>query len=111
MDDALQLDDDFLSEAGLGGLSPGDKASLLSALHEELRLRAGTRISSCMTTAQLERFDELMQTGDEEGCQALLHESVPGYKGMVSQEGDRLAAVLRKRAPEILQERGVAQRG
>ena len=101
----VQLTRAYLAELGLDGLSDDDQTSLLAALYVELERRVGTQIAQALTTAQLDEFDELMATGDEQACVAFLNDHVPGYKETVRLEHARLTVDLKRRVPRILAER------
>lgn len=53
----FQIDDRFLTDAGLGALSAEDRAGLLQHLYETLELRVGTQLSHGLSDAQLEEFE------------------------------------------------------
>lgn len=56
----FQLDDTFLKDVGLDGLSDEQKKPFLQHVYEELELRVGTRLSDGMSDAQLEEFEAII---------------------------------------------------
>jgi hypothetical protein len=102
MTGSVKLTREYLAELGLGGLSDDDQTSLLAAIYVELERRVGTQIASTLTTAQLDEFDALMATGDEQACVTFLSEHVPGYQETVRKEHARLTDELKRRVPQIL---------
>jgi hypothetical protein len=56
----FQLDDTFLKDVGLDGLSDEQKKPFLQHVYEELELRVGTRLSDGMSDAQLQEFEAII---------------------------------------------------
>ncbi len=61
----FQLDDTFLKDVGLDGLSDEQKKPFLQHVYEELELRVGTRLSDGMSDAQLEQFEAIIDRKNE----------------------------------------------
>jgi Protein of unknown function (DUF5663) len=98
----IQLDDKWLAQQGILGLSADDAQSLLQHLYSELELRVGMRLSENLTDQQLAEFEEITNRGDEQAAFVWLETNCPNYKDVVQQELDKLAAELRANKDQIL---------
>lgn len=74
----FQLDDKFLEEVGLAGMSEDQKKPFLQHIYDELELRVGTRLSEGMSDGQLEEFESIIDRKDDV-IAAWLTEHVPDY--------------------------------
>lgn len=88
----MALDDQFLTECGLGTLSSAAKEQFLAEIYDELELRVGGELSSGMSRAQLQEFDQLMSGSwvvIEEWLSHHFHdpESHPFYLRLARQKG------------------------
>jgi len=61
----FQLDDQFLSDIGLGNLPDDQKKPFLQHIYDELELRVGTRLSEGMSDTQLEEFEAIIEHKDD----------------------------------------------
>lgn len=96
------LDDAFLREVGLGELPDELKAPFLTHVYESLELRVGREMAEDLTDEQLIAFDELIESGDEDGALAWIERTVPGYKSVVARQLEQLKIEIRQAAPAIL---------
>jgi len=74
----FQLDNNFLEEIGLGGMSPEQKEAFKSHMQDELETRVGARMSEGLTSDQVAEFERIID-GDTATIQAVL-DSVADYK-------------------------------
>ena len=70
----FKLDNDFLDEIGLGGMSEEQKEPFLAHIQDELETRIGERVSEGLTSEQIEEFERIID-GDEGALQKVLDES------------------------------------
>lgn len=79
-----------LEDLGCGVPADAVISAWRDTLYTELEERVGARITATCTAAQLERFEELLDAGDEEGCDRWLATEVPAHGRMVLDEMDAL---------------------
>lgn len=107
----FKLDFTTLDELGLGALPVEDKRKMLTHILETLEMRVGTTLASRMTDEQLDEFERLMPTEQDDQAaisqkeQSALHwleTNFPSYKEVVSDELNKLMAEIKQVAPQIL---------
>ena len=98
----LQLDQNWLAQQGITGLSDDDSQSLLQYVYSELELRVGMKLSENLTDDQLREFEQLALSNDDQQQLVWLETNCPNYKEVVKQELDRLGAELREHRDQIL---------
>src|SRR5579871_4893112 len=108
---AFTLDYNTLDELGLGALSPEEKKKMLTHILETLEMRVGTTLASQMSEAQLDEFERLMPTEQdnpeeikqkEQSALRWLETNFPNYKAVVGTELDKLKAEIKQVSPQIL---------
>lgn len=75
----FQLDDQFLSDVGLGSLPDEQKKPFLQHVYEQLEYRVGIRLSEGMSDAQLEQFEAIIDRRPEV-INAWIAQFVPQYQ-------------------------------
>lgn len=75
----FQLDDQFLSDVGLGSLPDEQKKPFLQHVYEQLEYRVGIRLSEGMTDEQLEQFEAIIDRRPEV-INAWIAQFVPQYQ-------------------------------
>lgn len=98
----LKLDDKLLEDVGLGSLSREDKDSLLAKLYDQLELRVGTVIAKQLTDEQLDEFEKLIDSEQQDKALAWLSANYPDYKQVVANQLKQLADELKASSPQIL---------
>jgi len=107
----FRLDENMLTELGLGELPSKEKNAMLRHIYETLELRVGMRLAENMNKEQLSDFDSLMpreaDTPDErkqKEQQALkwLEGSFPNYRQIVGEELENLKTEIKQSAPAII---------
>jgi len=101
----LKLDNNLLTELGLGALPEEQKKAMLQHIYETLELRVGTNLANQMTDQQLEEFEKFIDDGgDANQAQALqwLEANLPNYKQVVNEVFEALKAEIRQMAPQIV---------
>jgi hypothetical protein len=98
----FKLDDNLLSDLGLGQLPGSEKNLMLAHIYETLQRSVGARLVALMTADQLDEFGRYIDCGDEAGALAWLQEHFPGYTTVVQEELDELKPEIRAVAPKIL---------
>ena len=88
--DMFKLDDNFLKSLGLGDMPAEEKDAFLSYVYEELELRVGTELSKDLSDEQLEQFEKLIDSGDQDAAMQWLEAHCPSYKQVVKQELEKL---------------------
>lgn len=86
----FQLDENFLVSLGLGDMPADEKEAFLSYLYEELELRVGTVLSKDLSDEQLEQFEKLIDSGDQDASLKWLESHCPNYKEVVAEELEKL---------------------
>lgn len=62
---AVQIDDNFLNELGLGGATDEQKQEFIQKTAETLEMRVGSRIAEDLTEEQLQEFEALTPNQDD----------------------------------------------
>ena len=107
----IKLDEEFLAELGLGGLPPEDQKSLLAAIYEHLELTVGQRLAERMSDAELQEYEAILDSGDEEQASAWLQQHAPDSSEIVRELHNAQIEELRRRRNEILEAVGVDTEG
>ncbi len=100
----FKLDDNFLTELGLGGLPPAEKNKMLAHIYETLEMRVGMRLAEKMSNEQLDEFEAYINKNDEAGALKWLETNFPNYKQVVAEELEKLKSEIRQVAPQIVQQ-------
>jgi hypothetical protein len=101
----LKLDNNLLTELGLGTLPEEQKKAMLQHIYETLELRVGTDLANQMTDQQLEEFEKFIDDGgDANQSQALqwLEANLPNYKDVVNRVFEELKTEIKNMAPQIM---------
>lgn len=98
----IKLDDNLLAELGLSVLSPEEKKKMLAHVYETLEMRVGMKLAEQMTDAQLDEFEQFINSNDEAGALRWLESNFPHYKEVVADEFEKLKIEIRQVAPEII---------
>jgi len=98
----FKLDNQFLTDLGLGGLPVDEKNRLLQMIYERLEMNVGMRLAEKMTDAQLDEFEAFIDRNDEAGALKWLEANFPNYKDVVAEELEKLKVEVRQAAPQIL---------
>lgn len=100
---ALQIDDTFLSDLGLGNASDEQKQAFMRKVLETLELRVGTRLAEELTDEQVEEFEKIAPTETdspevvEEKQQQMdqwLKANHPDQEKVIAEEFDKLKKEL-----------------
>lgn len=85
---ALQLDDNFLNDLGLGAASDDKKQAFLGQVLETLELRVGNRLSENLTDEQLDDFERVVGQAEDSGeaAEQWLKMNNPDYEAIVQEE-------------------------
>jgi hypothetical protein len=100
----FKLDDNFLTELGLGALPPVEKNKMLAHIYETLEMRVGMRLAEKMSNEQLDEFEAFINRNDEAGALKWLETNFPNYKQVVAEELEKLKSEIRQVAPQIVQQ-------
>jgi len=98
----FKLDNQFLTDLGLGGLPVDEKNRLLQMIYERLEMNVGMRLAEKMTDPQLDEFEAFIDRNDEPGALKWLEANFPNYKDVVAEELEKLKVEVRQAAPQIL---------
>lgn len=99
---AIQINDDLLQQIGLGALPQDEKTKLLKQIYDTLEMRVGMKLAEQMTDAQLDEFEQFVNTNDEQGAFRWLETNFPNYKDVVASEFEGLKQEIAGVAPQIL---------
>ncbi len=98
----FKLDNEFLTNLGLGNLPVEEKNRLLQMIYERLEMNVGMRLAEKMTDQQLDEFEGFIDRNDEAGALKWLETNFPNYKDVVAEELEKLKGEVRQAAPQIL---------
>ncbi|HEX3568049.1 MAG TPA: DUF5663 domain-containing protein [Candidatus Saccharimonadales bacterium] len=98
----IKLDNDLLTQLGLGALPQDEKKKLLAHVYETLEMRVGVKLAEQMTDAQLDEFEQFIGRNDESGALRWLESNFPNYKDVVASEFEKLKREIAQVAPQIL---------
>lgn len=99
---AIQINDNLLQQLGLGSLPQDEKTKLLKQIYDTLEMRVGMKLAEQMTDAQLDEFEQFVNTNDEQGAFRWLETNFPNYKEVVANEFEVLKTEIAGVAPQIL---------
>ncbi|MDX2776259.1 DUF5663 domain-containing protein [Streptomyces caniscabiei] len=99
-----KIDEAFLEELGLAGLSADKKNVLVQQLLETLQLRVGARLSEDLTDEQLDDFERTMGGSEDSGgaAEEWLKQNNPRYAEIVEEEVARLKEDLRTNLAQVM---------
>lgn len=94
---AIQLDEDFLNDIGLGNASPEKKKAFVEQILEVLQMRVGDRLGEDLTEEQLSDFERVVGAAEDSGLAAeeWLKANNPRYEEIISEELAILGRELR----------------
>jgi hypothetical protein len=98
----ISLNAELLDELGLGALPAADKDLILGHIYGTLEMRVGATLAERMTDDQLDEFEALIQSNDEDGALAWLSGNFPDYKQVVACVFDELKAEIAEVAQQIV---------
>jgi hypothetical protein len=98
----LKIDDNLLTQLGLGALPPAEKSGLLKHIYETLEMRVGMRLADQMSNEQLDEFEQYFNAKDDAGAFKWLETNFPNYKDIVADEFEKLKSEVANNAPQIL---------
>lgn len=107
----LTIDDNLLTELGLGSLPAEERKALLAHLLETLELRVGMKLAQGLDDEQLDEFEALLPIAadneevrlkKEQAALKWLETHFPNYREVVAQELETLKSEVRRDAPQIL---------
>ncbi|MEX0748412.1 MAG: DUF5663 domain-containing protein [Candidatus Saccharimonadales bacterium] len=99
----LKIDYALLEEVGLGQLPFEEKDLLITQIREQLELRVGTRLADAMSDAQLDEFEQFIDSEDEQGALQWLSQNFPDYPKVVQGELEQLKGELKQQSAQIKQ--------
>ena len=99
----FKLDNNLLTELGLGALPVAEKNKMLAHIYETLELRVGMRLAQQMSDEQLKEFESFIDSGNEAGALQWLESNFPDYKGVVANELELLKVEIKSQAPDIME--------
>jgi hypothetical protein len=98
----LKIDENLLSQLGLGDLPQAEKSGLLKHIYETLEMRVGMRLADQMSNEQLDEFEQYFNAQDDAGAFKWLESNFPNYKDIVADEFEKLKNEVAASAPQIL---------
>ena len=98
----IKLDRAFLKRVGLSDLPEVDHDLFLRHVYETLELRVGRHLASRMSDAQLDEFEDFINSKDDAGAFEWLEANFPDYKEATQREFEALSSEITKLAPTIL---------
>ena len=99
---AIKIDDSTLDELGLGSLTSAEKQKMLGHIRETLELRVGTKLADQMSEAQLDEFEQFIDSNDQTAALKWLETNFPRYPEVVQTEFEALKTEIKRDAPKIL---------
>ena len=98
----FKLDDNLLTELGLGTLPAAEKNRMLNHIYETLEMRVGMKLAQKMSNEQLDEFEAFIDRNDEAGALKWLETNFPDYKQVVASELEALKLEIKTAAPQIV---------
>lgn len=98
----IKLDENLLTELGLGSLPKPEKTAFLKHMYETLEMRVGTRLAERMSDQQMMEFEQFIKSNDEQGAFHWLETNFPNYKEVVAEEFEKLKGEIQPLVPQIL---------
>lgn len=77
----MQIDEQFMTEVGLGAMPAAEKQAFIDHATEELEVRIGRKIGSKFTPKQLQEFDRSASDGT---LGSWLAKNIPDYREQVA---------------------------
>lgn len=108
---ALQLDDNFLNDLGLGGIPDQEKQTFLLQILEMLESRVSLRLAEELTDEQVIEFEQIAPREDDteetsiqkqQAADDWLKENHPDYENLVNEELAQLKHDLESNLNAIL---------
>ncbi len=78
----MRVDDQFMTEVGLGEMPLAEKEAFMQHAEEELEIRVGQGVGAYLTDALMDEFDQLT---DLDQAAAWLEQHVPNYREITEQ--------------------------
>lgn len=89
------IDEEFMTEVGLGEMPAAEKQAFMEQATEELEVRVGQQISAGLTPEQMQEFNQIEDSAEVANW---LDQNVPGFREEVLQ-------VFRQFKQELMQNR------
>lgn len=99
----FQLDDQFLTDIGLGDLPEDQRKPFLQHVYDQLEYRVGISLSEGMSDAQLEEFEAIIDKKPDV-VSAWVNQYVPAYTSDELFTKIQQATGLPQESPELLSE-------
>lgn len=78
----MRVDDQFMTEVGLGEMPQAEKEAFMKHAEEELEIRVGQGVGAQLTDALMDEFDQLT---DLDQAATWLEQHVPNYREITEQ--------------------------
>lgn len=82
----MNFDQDFFRSVGLGEASDEERAELVNKLAGLIQGRIALRLGDELTDEQLAKFDELMESGDDQAAYDYLSQVYPNFAEVMQAE-------------------------
>jgi hypothetical protein len=82
----MQFDDQFFQAIGLGSASDEDRADMINKLAELVQGRVALKLTDVLTEEQLDHFDKLLDSDDDEAALAYVQQVYPQYNQLLQSE-------------------------
>lgn len=96
----MQFDDQFFQDIGLSSASDEDRAEMVDKLAELVQGRVALKLSELLTDEQLDHFDTLLDSNDDDAALAYVQEVYPQYNQLLQ---DEVNAVKQEFAGDVKQ--------
>lgn len=93
----VDIDENWLNEVGVSGLSEKETEALLDIIEEELEIRVGTKVINSMSKTQQKEFEKL----DDDKRESFIDRVFPNYDEVVVQEYNFIGYQITKSKDKI----------
>jgi len=94
-------DEDIIKEFGLENFSSEEQAEFIKDIGENLKLRVGMKFAEIMSDDQLEQFQAVMDSDDDEAATKWLVANVPNYAQLVADEMQAIKSEIQHTVDEV----------
>jgi hypothetical protein len=99
---AVDIKEDLMRELGLENVDEQKKNEIIDKMSTIILDRMSVRMADVLTKEELDEFDNISASSDQQKALAYLAEKFPNYDMMVMEEVEKLKAELSQQTAEIM---------
>ncbi len=77
------IDENFINDVGLGGMSEENKKKLIEDIRVELEIRVGDELTKNLDDDQILEFDKILESSDKVAILKWMQKHCPDYEAVV----------------------------